>query len=511
MMNKTRTITYTGEESGRKFLPIPFRSPFRKFREEMENFIPGAEEEKKLRELAAVESPYSRSESLANYLSESRKPWSEMLAIASMASRGDSAGIRLMYSALFVIPPLDVLVAGLVNFRNLIKVMDRITAKEERNASLEEKEIWFKKKVMMISLSQRLPGGGVAENNRLWEEWPDGVRRALADPDTRWNKAVRERAKIELEALDQRLKNLIASIDPDLHGKGFIYLKSQLDEVMWKLQVINVNEEEDGDVLSIRRILGNRWDLIEEEFSRLEWGEMVMRIFKNQSSKLHSQPDLRVGTSLVDAINNHPELGGRGGDSDFLGALALFVEHGGDGVMEFIIPRGKKIPSLAKLPGMNAEDEMLSVELGKIQSDMLVNIDETPAEIDWVEAASGGYSASYRSMVLSSMDNETFLMHILNNPKAVAKAGVVSLISMKCRSSRVLSVICNTRSLYTGIQNKDVPLNLILNPARIPVNSLRKFMHVRYIDRITLQKLAKSRGKIREEVRREIDLYLSSR
>ena len=49
-----------------------------------------------------------------------------------------------------------------------------------------------------------------------------------------------------------------------------------------------------------------------------------------------------------------------------------------------------------------------------------------------------------------------------------------------------------------------------MNPAKIPLTSLRKFIHVRYVDKMTLQRLVGRGGNIREEVRREIQRYLNS-
>ena len=71
-------------------------------------------------------------------------------------------------------------------------------------------------------------------------------------------------------------------------------------------------------------------------------------------------------------------------------------------------------------------------------------------------------------------------------------------------------MIANRRDLYTGFANKDVPANLLRNPAKVSLTSLRKFVHVRYVDKMSLQSLASRGSQIREEVRREIMHYLSS-
>ena len=71
-------------------------------------------------------------------------------------------------------------------------------------------------------------------------------------------------------------------------------------------------------------------------------------------------------------------------------------------------------------------------------------------------------------------------------------------------------MIATRRDLYTGFSGKEVPLNLLMNPVRIPVTTLRKFIHVRYIDRPTLQRLSGRGSPAREEIRREISRYLNN-
>jgi hypothetical protein len=111
---------------------------------------------------------------------------------------------------------------------------------------------------------------------------------------------------------------------------------------------------------------------------------------------------------------------------------------------------------------------------------------------------------------MTYMDNDSFLAELLNNPKAASKPGVIASIALRCRSSRILTMIANRRDLYTGFAGKEVPLNLLMNPVRIPVTTLRKFVHVRYIDRPTLQRLSGRGSPAREEIRREISRYLNN-
>ena len=117
---------------------------------------------------------------------------------------------------------------------------------------------------------------------------------------------------------------------------------------------------------------------------------------------------------------------------------------------------------------------------------------------------------SYRTLVMTYLDNDNFIFELLNNPRILAQPGIIALIALRSRSMRILSIIANRRDLYTGFANKEVPVNLLQNPGKVPVSSLRKFIHVRFIDKATLARFAGKGSSIRDEVRREIQHYLGS-
>ncbi len=132
-----------------------------------------------------------------------------------------------------------------------------------------------------------------------------------------------------------------------------------------------------------------------------------------------------------------------------------------------------------------------------------------PRDIDWTDIHKEK-AVSYRTLVMTYMDNDQFIFELLNNPRVLAQPGIVPLIALRSRSLRVLTIISTRLDLHTGFANKEVPINLLQNPARIPLASIRKFLHVRYIDKATLARLGGKGSQIREEVRREIQHYLSS-
>ena len=115
---------------------------------------------------------------------------------------------------------------------------------------------------------------------------------------------------------------------------------------------------------------------------------------------------------------------------------------------------------------------------------------------------------NFKELVRLQLNNEAFILGVLDNPKATALPGLVPMIVSLSRSLRVLDRIMRDRSLYTGPANKEVPRLLLASPARLPLNSLKRFIHVRFVNKMDLERMARSGADVRSEVRREIQRYL---
>ena len=120
----------------------------------------------------------------------------------------------------------------------------------------------------------------------------------------------------------------------------------------------------------------------------------------------------------------------------------------------------------------------------------------------------GTRALSLKDLVRSQLRNDSFILGILENPRAYTVPGIVEIIAGQSRSLRVLDKITRTPSLYTGAANKNVAAQLLLNPSRIPLTALRQFMTVRFVSRVDLKQMTRNKGGIRPEVLREIDAYL---
>jgi hypothetical protein len=81
-------------------------------------------------------------------------------------------------------------------------------------------------------------------------------------------------------------------------------------------------------------------------------------------------------------------------------------------------------------------------------------------------------------------------------------------MAYQSRSLRVLDKICRTSSLHTGPANKNVPMLLLMNPSRIPMTHLRRFISVRFVSKVDLRHLSRNPAGLRSEVLHEIEKYL---
>ena len=512
-MEYTRTVTYDDKIAGRRILPFPPEQPFAGCLGELQQIAPSQGQKDALAEIASENNVFKRAGKLAHYLGGSYEPHREILGIASLAASSEITGLRLLYAALLAIPPVNTLVESLAGFSSLTRVMGMISRKEQSGEQLRESEEWFKKKVLMLSMSHPLPNSSRTSEHEPWTGWPEGVRLAIADPDIRWEEAILERAKTELEATDLRVRRIVASLDFEKKERLAVYLFTMAEETRWKIQALEEAHKEFGKAtLVMQHILGERWDGIMSELRNTETGSLLVNLFKAQSMKTHPHPQVKAGTAILRALLMNPVFQRSKHAPDSLSCLALFAHSAGNGILELLfrkLPGGKSFEALLNLPGLEIRDRSLIIDLRRIPTAQFVDQEEAPCDFDWTDIRLGK-GLSYKSLVLSYIDNDSFLAELLNNPKATNKPGVIPLIALRCRSMRVLSIIANRRDLYTGHSNKEVPLNLLVNPARVPLMSLRKFIHVRYVDRMTLQRMATRGFAIREEIRREVQRYLAS-
>jgi hypothetical protein len=115
---------------------------------------------------------------------------------------------------------------------------------------------------------------------------------------------------------------------------------------------------------------------------------------------------------------------------------------------------------------------------------------------------------SLAELVRREIENEPFILGVLDNPKVSSAPGIVPFIARESRSVRVLEKLIRVPRLHTGDANRDVPRLLLLSPTHIPPASLRRFIHVRFVSRTDLRKMARTSPDVRPEVSKEVAAYL---
>lgn len=115
-----------------------------------------------------------------------------------------------------------------------------------------------------------------------------------------------------------------------------------------------------------------------------------------------------------------------------------------------------------------------------------------------------------RQLALSNIGNEHVLCGLLSQPCISNLPGLVEQIAIRTRSLKILLEIANRRDLHSGSANRNVARALLWHPSAVPVTALRKFVHVRFVDRAELAALAGRGSRARPEIRQLAAEYLAS-
>jgi hypothetical protein len=115
-----------------------------------------------------------------------------------------------------------------------------------------------------------------------------------------------------------------------------------------------------------------------------------------------------------------------------------------------------------------------------------------------------------RALVLTNIGNEQVMSGLLQIPRVAALPGLLEMVVTRSRSVKVLLEIANRRELHTGAANRTVPRALLWHPSGIPLSALRKFVHVRYVERGELATLCGRGSRARPEIRQMVASYLAS-
>ncbi len=163
--------------------------------------------------------------------------------------------------------------------------------------------------------------------------------------------------------------------------------------------------------------------------------------------------------------------------------------------------RNKKIDT-AELEALRARGLDLDEALPAF--DPAAEADEEDEEVDDLGAS------ALKHLVMMNLQSTSVLLGFLRNPQIIGIPGLVEEVANRTRNPQIIATIASDRALYTGFANKGVALACLRSPCNVPVKTLRKFCHVKYVAKIELKRMAADRTGIRKEIAREIAKYLEA-
>ena len=119
-------------------------------------------------------------------------------------------------------------------------------------------------------------------------------------------------------------------------------------------------------------------------------------------------------------------------------------------------------------------------------------------------------NAELKHLVMTNIQSISILLGFLRNHKIVAIPGLVEDVVNRTRNPKVIETIAMVRVMHTGFANRGVPLACLRSPVNIPIGVLRKFMHVKYVSKVDLKRIAVDQAGVRKEVGREVKKYLKT-
>jgi len=148
-----------------------------------------------------------------------------------------------------------------------------------------------------------------------------------------------------------------------------------------------------------------------------------------------------------------------------------------------------------------------AAELEAMQAEVAPTTEQENEDED--EEVDGG-SAALKHLVLTNIQSLSVLLGFLRDTKITSIPGLVEEVVNRTRNPQVIATIASDRALHTGFANKGVAVACLRSPVNVPVKTLRKFCHVKFVSKVELKRMANDRTGIRKEIAREITMYLEA-
>lgn len=161
------------------------------------------------------------------------------------------------------------------------------------------------------------------------------------------------------------------------------------------------------------------------------------------------------------------------------------------------------------LPTEGDHDPLLALALSGSESDSRSNPDDGEEAGD--EKAEEALNVSaMKNLVLTNIQSTSLVLGFLRNAKFTSIPGLVESVAVRTRNPRIIEVIATDRTLHTGFANRGVALACLRSPVNVPPKTLRRFIHVKFVSKVDLKRMAQDKAGVRKEVLREIKKYLET-
>ncbi len=245
--------------------------------------------------------------------------------------------------------------------------------------------------------------------------------------------------------------------------------------------------------------------------------ERVALVWRGIAAPVPALPDPESAWVRLLGLADHPEAELLlPGAPDPLALAALVIARGEGGAVRLpLSARAAELlagPTTPVLPaGISADGEELVVtcdDAFRARTPRPRPTASGPAVSE--EKAKDQSRAAIKRLVLTNLQSTSVTIAFLRDPKVYSIPGLVEEVVNRIRNPQILEIIATQRPLHQGFANRGVPLALLKSPVNVSVKILRRFVHVKYISKIDLKRLANDRTGIRKEVGKEIEHYLSS-
>jgi hypothetical protein len=501
------------------------------------------------------------------------KPGAEqvLLGVQELVSRGEAAGARFLAAFLDVTTPGARLIPLIQGFTSSRRVKLQLTA-DSRPANPMQTEWLRRAEQVSRETADLLDILGIEPFNdpdhpgreAPWPAWRRCFLHFLDDviagrglmPDSR--KLMAELIRLETDAWLERTSNLAGTVNPfnTAAVRRVLPVLSESDSLVHDLKQLGTWIEAGNDGAAFTNRVSCALEVMDEsDHERLR--DLIQQTpslatLADLSQALHAEPleisYLAGGTGLLMAVTHQMVLAGiREKELGLLGCVRLVQRfRQGNKIRLPLTPdlatslremlkspvRNEGV-SLWPLRGIRVLGETLELDITdtaakdrwehflptgsdhhpRAVAPPKVKLDENgePVEEDPQEEKSEDLTASaIKHLVMSNIMSTSVTLGFLRNPKVTAIPGLVAEVATRTRNPQIIETIATDRALYTGFANRDVPRICLQSPCNTSVKTLRKFIHVKYVNKVDLRRMANDRAGMRREVIREIDKYLEA-